>query len=619
MKKLIVIFFICSGLFSGSLFAKFSKEQTVTLLKASEKTEAIGSTEKLFSKEDSISLKTNLVGKIRVISVPNNPTVIQIVWTGICLKNDEAQRVAFEQPMTSIFKGSKSILKQKSQIPIEGEYAILKKAFEELQKGKIDKVDLKKKRIAKNPICSGRSLLVKNVNDGKINAVDLNHEGKFKKKNKNVGSGSQHASKNQASSIESAENEKNKKLTAEKNKPTDGVYANDGNVSNNIKDGVRRKPDQNNQPQDQPELQIVVPTNINNGILNQQANDIPQPMNAGNLLRRNQNQPQAQDAGNVQNLGNGMAPNAPGMIGNNRRNNQEPGNGQNIPALAIQQPLNAGALLRRNQQQPEIGYLQGNLLPEPVVERARNANENRQAQNQNNQGAELALQGGRNNQFNIGEAAAIQQPQQEQEQHEPEITYQVTENGCRPRIDRVHERVIMQNRTKRLEDGVVRDEGECTDSLEIYPIMKDYLCEGCTDIVNANERRAYSRYQEFWFDRENHKQIIGENLYPDLGRPYLFADEHGSCEPLVNLQAGTVHRQVETVYYNFNNTRVVVEGCHQAPNQNAIMIQQTADGCRFSHDFARNVSHEQKKVNLYFGWNHTRSYSVSTSWRSYST
>lgn len=183
----------------------------------------------------------------------------------------------------------------------------------------------------------------------------------------------------------------------------------------------------------------------------------------------------------------------------------------------------------------------------------------------------------------------------DEEVEEPEMTHDVTEEGCRPRVDRVHERVIIQNRCKRLSNGVVQDEGECADSLEMYPIMKDFLCENCTDEVNTAERKAYSRYQEYWYDREGNKNNIGESVYIDASRPYPFIDEPSACAPHVDLESGIASRQVETVYYNFNNTRKMVEECHAPQNTPRIPLIQTTAGCKWVHDFAGNVSFEQKR------------------------
>jgi hypothetical protein len=177
----------------------------------------------------------------------------------------------------------------------------------------------------------------------------------------------------------------------------------------------------------------------------------------------------------------------------------------------------------------------------------------------------------------------------------PEITYGSTTEGCQPTIDRPHERVVIQNRTLKRENGAIVEEGACADSLEMYPINKDFLCEGCTDQVELPRQRAYARFKEYWLDKENQRQNLSDTLYVELTRPYVFSEESGYCLPSVNLQRGTAQRQVETVYYNLFNARTVVEACHTTPNHAPVLINQTTHLCPMVHDFANNVSREQKR------------------------
>lgn len=554
MKKYALLIMIFLSINPQVIFAKFSKHQTVILLQSDESKEAVGSIVKLLPRNDTNANRINIVGKLRIITVPRNPTITQIVWTGVCFKDDKTQRVAFDKPMTSIFKGDKSALNKKPKLLIEGDEEILKAAIIQLEKGIIDKENLKKKQVAKNPIHQGRYLLAKNSNDTvdrqtqtKITSNnELANDGQSNlKRDSNISRKPQNSVKNIHASKQSTKNKSKANNIDSNNIGLNDGFASDSNATQNNQISRRVRTQDSAQP---------VSTSTNNVIVPNQG------LNASTLLRhipsgqRPEVATQNASVGGGLSLTPGIASIAPGQNGITSSTGDS-----SQRAISVSQRANSNS----------------------TDQTAENTQQNQQ--------------GGQNSQFNLGEAQRAPQQLEEQQQAEPEVSYQVTEEGCRPRVDRVHERVIIQNRTKRFENGTLREEGECTDSLEIYPIMRDFLCENCTDVVNADERRAYSRFQEFWFDRENHKQVLGDSIYPDLGRPYNFVDESGGCEPLVNIEAGTVHRQVETVYYNFNNTRVVAQVCHQAPNQNPIMIQETADGCRFSHDYVRNESHAQKK------------------------
>jgi len=186
-------------------------------------------------------------------------------------------------------------------------------------------------------------------------------------------------------------------------------------------------------------------------------------------------------------------------------------------------------------------------------------------------------------------------PEREAEPEGPEISYESTTEGCYPTIDRPHERVVIQNRTLKRENGAIVEESACADSLEMYPINKDFLCEGCTDQVEIPRQRAYARFKEYWLDKENQRQNLSDTLYVELTRPYVFSEESGYCLPSINLQRGIAHRQVETVYYNLFNARTVVEACHTTPHHAPVLINETTHLCPMVHDFANNVSREQKR------------------------
>ncbi len=186
-------------------------------------------------------------------------------------------------------------------------------------------------------------------------------------------------------------------------------------------------------------------------------------------------------------------------------------------------------------------------------------------------------------------------PEREAEPEAPEITYESTTEGCQPTIDRPHERVVIQNRTRKLEDGAIVEESACEDSLEMYPINKDFLCEGCTDQVEIPRQRAYARFKEYWLNKENQRQNLSDTLYVELTRPYVFTEESGYCVPSINLQRGVAQRQVETVYYNLFNARTVVEACHTTPHHAPVAIRETSHLCPLVHDFVNNVSREQKR------------------------
>jgi hypothetical protein len=178
--------------------------------------------------------------------------------------------------------------------------------------------------------------------------------------------------------------------------------------------------------------------------------------------------------------------------------------------------------------------------------------------------------------------------------HHPEIRFETTEEGCQPRVDRVHERVTIQNRAKKFQDNAVVDEGECTDSNEFYDIKRDYLCEGCEDRVNVQQKVAHPRYQEYWINRDGEKNYLSSSLYVDESEPYPLFDEGKFCQPFIDLIGKEVYAQVQTGYLNKFNAFKVVEDCH--PSGSAIPIIETTKNCGLIHDFPNKISYSQNRL-----------------------
>jgi len=176
----------------------------------------------------------------------------------------------------------------------------------------------------------------------------------------------------------------------------------------------------------------------------------------------------------------------------------------------------------------------------------------------------------------------------------PTIRIDVTEVGCPPRIDRIHERVIIQNRARKFQDETVVDEGECSDSTEFYDIKRDYLCDSCEDRVNPEQRLAHPRYQEYWINRDGEKHYLSEVVYVDESEPYAFFDERRFCHPFIDFEKSQVFNQVQTGYLNKFNAFKRVQDCH--PIEPFVPLIETSQGCELLHDFPQSISYLQNRL-----------------------
>ena len=178
----------------------------------------------------------------------------------------------------------------------------------------------------------------------------------------------------------------------------------------------------------------------------------------------------------------------------------------------------------------------------------------------------------------------------------PEVEVEVTRNGCPPRIDEPHDRVIIQTRSISRQSGRIIQETDCSDTEKVFPINKDYQCPNCQDDVRHNSKEAFSRFQKYWIDEVGQLQYINERLYVDETSPYPLVEEPGDCPYDIDWNQDKVYPQVETVYFDRTNTRKVVQACHRKVGQDPHDIAWIHQGCGLTHDFPNNQSRELQRA-----------------------
>ena len=176
----------------------------------------------------------------------------------------------------------------------------------------------------------------------------------------------------------------------------------------------------------------------------------------------------------------------------------------------------------------------------------------------------------------------------------PEITVELTEEGCNPEHDVLQEKVFITARARRLENGTVVDEGQCERTLESYPVKRDYLCEECVDEVNNDNRVAYARYMEHWIDREEVRHDLGVKV--DMGLPFQFFEDTKGCPFDTDSEQGFAIKTSRLGYLNKFGIFKTVEECRVVEDSDKYRTRETEAGCELVHDFDANVSHRQKRI-----------------------
>ncbi|HVJ35203.1 MAG TPA: hypothetical protein VND94_18980 [Terriglobia bacterium] len=166
-------------------------------------------------------------------------------------------------------------------------------------------------------------------------------------------------------------------------------------------------------------------------------------------------------------------------------------------------------------------------------------------------------------------------------------TYDTTTNGCTIRVDLGQMQAIQQEATTTTIGGKTT-QGACEDGMTRYSIQKTGL--GCSDVVGDNQAQGQTR---LYYVGDDGKPVTVQDCTPDAELVYPFADEAGTCTPQIDNNAMMVYDQVQTVYHDNKNTRIVVNDCH--PTGDGYQLLTTTDGCSLRDDFDKKQTVEQNR------------------------
>ena len=177
------------------------------------------------------------------------------------------------------------------------------------------------------------------------------------------------------------------------------------------------------------------------------------------------------------------------------------------------------------------------------------------------------------------------------EAHQP-IDVEITTQGCTPRVDFDKNQYVIQNRSLTRQGGKIIEESPCSDSTLWYAIKRDYSV--CTDEVDRGKRVAYTRFRRYWCDDDKKtKHYLDTTCVRDESQPHPFIDDPQNCTHHIDLTLNKAWSQVETLYVNRDHARIIVDRCHKVGS--ALPIIETAKGCPLKHLFERNYSVVQKR------------------------
>ena len=181
---------------------------------------------------------------------------------------------------------------------------------------------------------------------------------------------------------------------------------------------------------------------------------------------------------------------------------------------------------------------------------------------------------------------------------------EITSNGCDPRIDEIHDRVIIRNKVLLYKNNKLVSESPCEDSWLNYPIKKDYFCSGCSYQWDVNDKLAYAQYKKYWLDNKGNHKKISDFLYVDKEKPFSIVVDDKACLPFIDLKNNLVYPREKLIFLGYFNEKIEIKSCYRSAKLAPIPIIWEKSDCPLIHDLTENKTIVQKKA--IFLWDGTK-------------
>ncbi|POF27821.1 hypothetical protein [Roseibium marinum] len=178
--------------------------------------------------------------------------------------------------------------------------------------------------------------------------------------------------------------------------------------------------------------------------------------------------------------------------------------------------------------------------------------------------------------------------QEEEEEREPNVTYNVTTDGCEPEIDLVSGVVRQTSLSQTLEDGVVTETDACAPNGVVFPIQKNY--EACEDIVDRDSLVATPQYASFYNDDRGARFDLAA-CQPDASMFYGINEDFDACSPDLDFSAEEVTMLSQFSYRGRGGKKVIVSECE--PSEKVFQMEREYGVCGDFIDLKSGVAQAQ--------------------------
>jgi hypothetical protein len=182
----------------------------------------------------------------------------------------------------------------------------------------------------------------------------------------------------------------------------------------------------------------------------------------------------------------------------------------------------------------------------------------------------------------------LAQDEEEEEEREPNMTINVSVDGCEPQIDLANGIVRQTAKTETLEDGIVTETEACSPNGIVWNIQRNY--EACEDLVDEAALLARPQYASFYNDDKGARYDLAA-CQPDQSISFAISESSDECKPDIDLEGETVTLLTRLTYRDRTGKDVAVSAC--APSETVFEMEREYGSCSDAVDLEAGIANAQ--------------------------
>ncbi|KZM47373.1 hypothetical protein OA90_26270 [Labrenzia sp. OB1] len=182
----------------------------------------------------------------------------------------------------------------------------------------------------------------------------------------------------------------------------------------------------------------------------------------------------------------------------------------------------------------------------------------------------------------------LAQEEDEEEERDPNMTINVSTDGCEPEIDLANGIVRQTAKTETLEDGIVTETEACSPNGVVWNIQRNY--EACEDLVDEAALIARPQYTSFYNDDRGARFDLAA-CQPDQSISFAISESSHECKPDVDIEGERVTLLSRLTYRDRTGKDVAVSEC--VPSELVFEMEREYGSCSDAVDLEAGIAQPQ--------------------------